>query len=246
MEHESVVDFEYFKKLVSEQELPDEKSGFPSSLRKPANDLILNDIVRKLPSFTEPGSSNLDIGHGVSTLSQSLARVVSEAGANLYVVDSPEVLEQVSWIPEFRKIPVRFPDDLDFVVRREGTFDSALMYSVLHNMGVDQNPLDVIMAAIRVCKPGGTLLVGDIPNSSKKGRFLGSRFGKSIDAEYRSRTPEPGQVQFGFARSFDDAALLEIVGLLRAQGHEAFVLPQPNGLPLCYTREDLVVVKRRD
>ena len=54
-------------------------------------------------------------------------------------------------------------------------YERILLYSVIHY--TDQ-PKELIFSALAHLAPGGMLLIGDIPNISRKGRFLATEHGR--------------------------------------------------------------------
>jgi hypothetical protein len=90
--------------------------------------------------------------------------------------------------------------------------------------------------------PGGAGLIADIPNVSKRRRFLSSPAGHAFHTavtgddnapDVAFNTLEPGTI--------DDAVLLGMQMRARAAGFDAYVVPQPPGLPMANRREDLLV-----
>ena len=65
------------------------------------------------------------------------------------------------------------------------------------------------------------MLIGDIPNASKKKRFLSS---------------EP--------LCIDDSVIFSILQRYRSMGCESYLLEQLSGLPMNNTREDILIVKQ--
>ena len=136
-----------------------------------------------------------------------------------------------------------------------GVFDKTLLYSVLQSLPNMKDVTRLINKAVKYLGPGGKMLIGDIPNSSLKKRFLSTKAGKIFDREWnknRLRASNKGdndsKVNKLFLENascvlFDDAKVLGLIEQLRNQGLHAFILPQPMNLPFGNTREDLLVIK---
>ena len=139
-----------------------------------------------------------------------------------------------------------FPD-----VAVEGRFDRVLVYGVIHILPDWPTLLRFLDAAIGLLAPAGRLLIGDIPNSDRKKRFLGSEAGKIFDAEWKRRMAESGSgaaedpfaVFSGTASvgTLDDKSLLGLLERYRARGHHTYVVPQRPDLPFGHTREDILI-----
>jgi hypothetical protein len=107
-----------------------------------------------------------------------------------------------------------------------------------------------IDAAIALLKPGGALLLGDLPNEDNTKRFRVSEAGKEFETEWRARMKKEESATgdpFGIfsdadtLRTFDDAKILHLLARYRAAGLNAHVLPQPSNLPFGHTREDILI-----
>lgn len=168
------------------------------------------------------------------------------------MVDGPQVIDAIGILPghviAYRH---RFPNDTDFVERYANSVDAVMMYSVIQCLSKEQLQIDVSLAAVGLLRPSGRLLIGDIPNASKKGRFLASEFGKRFDREWRSSLPSQtpywsesrANEALAFPNPQDDVSVVSLTLELRSAGFESYLLPQPEGLALNWSREDLLVVR---
>jgi hypothetical protein len=101
-------------------------------------------------------------------------------------------------------------------------------------------------------RPGGRLLIGDIPNLDKKGRFLVTESGRRFDAGYK-KVSEDSLPRYANHRDFtkqalangapplDDEFVIDVVAAYRRRGFQAYVLEQPDNLSLNFTREDILL-----
>lgn len=128
-----------------------------------------------------------------------------------------------------------------------GAFSKILIYSVVHYLSDERELLRFVDKAVGLLKPGGLLLLGDVPNADKKKRFLRTRKGREVmkawekvAASFRG-IPGPAMRPDPDLIAIDDRILLSLMTRLRRQGHEAFLLEQPEGLAMCYSREDVLV-----
>lgn len=93
------------------------------------------------------------------------------------------------------------------------------------------------------------MLVGDVPNVDKSHRFLLSDIGKRVHEEYELqvanedseniRTESYSDIEGIYTSS--DADILRLMGDLRKQGFETYLLPQAGNMPTGFTREDLLI-----
>lgn len=232
--------FDGFRALAVDSSLsPSERIGFPDAYREGAEEEILADVLAKLPQLEEEGRRFLDIGPGCGKLALLLLGHCERHRHDVVLVDSPEMLGQLPRAAGVTKLAGRFPD-----VSPEGPFDAILAYSVLHYVVADGGVRAFLDAALSLLAPGGRLLIGDVPNVSKRARFFSSaagadfhrRFMGTDDPPPRALThPEPGGI--------DDAAVLAVVEQARAAGYDAYVLPQRHTLPLANRREDVLVAR---
>lgn len=88
------------------------------------------------------------------------------------------------------------------------------------------------------------MLIGDIPNVSKRKRFFASEAGIKFHQSFM-QTDEIPDVDFRSVEfnRIDDAVLLGVIMRARAQGCDAYWLPQAEGLPMANRREDLLIAK---
>jgi hypothetical protein len=122
--------------------------------------------------------------------------------------------------------------------------DVIIAYSVLHYVFVEGNLFGFLDQAIHLLAPGGSLLVGDIPNVSKRKRFFATRAGAAYHRCFTGRDEDP-TVDFNCVEDgkLDDGVLMGLVLRARAAGCDAYMLPQADDLPLANRREDLLIRK---
>ncbi len=211
---------------------------------------IIDDVKAKL--CLDRSHRLLEIGCNVGLLLSPLAAEVREAVG----VDHP------SLVAKYRELGA--PENVTLVsgcwpdVEVDGGFDRILVCSVLHGIPGKETALGFIDGCVDVLKPGGLLLLADLPNEDMRRRYLESRSGsriaedydsehkrsRSLDAEGRYVTRDRIFSQAHEEIFLDDAFCLELLNDMRRRGFDAFVLPQSPGLPFCFSREDILISRR--
>lgn len=239
----NTLNFEGFAKLASDPSLSKyEKIGFPDSYRAGFEERIFADILSKLPLLRERDRQIVDIGPGCSDLPLMLIELCREQGHRLTLIDSAPMLANLPDAGFIAKRAGLFPDCRDKLADLRGAADVILSYSVLHYVVVDSDAVSFIDSALAMLAAGGQMLIGDIPNVSKRRRFFASEAGIAFHKRFTGtdtmppdEPPTPHQI--------DDAMLLELVRRARDTGADAYLVPQDPALPMANRREDLLVRK---
>ena len=234
--------FADFRRMARDETLSQyEKIGFPDSYRAGAEDAILADIVSKLPKLDARGGRVLDIGPGCSGLPRMLIELCGRNSHELVLVDSPEMLDALPDAPHVVKVTGAFPTARP---APPGGYDAILAYSVLHYVFAEASVFAFLDAALELLAHGGALLLGDVPNVSKRRRFFASPAGVEFHKRFMG-TDDPPVVEYDRAQPdrIDDSVVLGLVARARGAGCDAYVVPQAADLPLANRREDILVIK---
>jgi hypothetical protein len=239
--------YEEFRALAADPALTRYgKIGFPDAYRSGHEPAILEDICGKLTNLSRKNQVVLDIGPGCSELPLLVMSAVGAAGGRLLLVDSDEMLAHLPDAAFVTKFTGPFPSGgcgTLFEQYRE-RIDVVLAYSLLHHVFADSNPVIFLDRALSLLAPGGQMLLGDIPNVSKRKRLFDSQAGVEYhraltgrhDApSFRFNVLEPGRI--------DDATIVGLLLRCRASGFDAYVVPQSSNLPMANRREDLLIVR---
>ncbi|HEY2345024.1 MAG TPA: methyltransferase [Xanthomonadaceae bacterium] len=217
---------------------------------------VWQDMLAKL-AVTE-GQAILDVGVGGGFIASQWAALAVQLDLALTFIDFDEVLARLEdemqsshsvALPRIRFMGGTFPFSFDPEFLAQEQFDRIALYSVIH---YTDRPRMVVDAAARMLRPGGRLLIGDIPNLDKKGRFLATEGGRRFDAAYRNVSPDslpryPGYRDFtkqalaAGAPPLDDDFVLDLVVSYRRKGFQAYIVEQPDNLPFSRTREDVLL-----
>lgn len=236
--------FEGFRRLANDDTLSSyEKVGFPKVYREGKEPLIFQDIVRKLNNLDLNGQVVLDIGPGCSGPGFMLIDLCRDKGHKLVLIDSPEMLNHLPDEAFIIKIPGYYPRDCAQLFEEyAGRINVVLTYSVLHCVFVEGNVYDFLDRSLSLLADGGQMLIGDIPNISKRKRFFSSPNGIRFHRQFTG-TQETPTVTFNMLEKgqIDDAVILSIIVRCRQAGYDAYCLPQPADLPMANRREDILI-----
>jgi hypothetical protein len=238
--------YEDFKSLAGDPTLSKyEKIGFPDSYRAGKEEVIFDDIVAKLKIRNKADQVFLDIGPGCSDLPQLLHKYALSNGCKILLVDSQEMLDQMPGNVTSSRFAGRFPDDVPHLLTTyQNSIDYIVTYSTLLCIFYDACIYKFLDAAVSLLKAGGVLLVGDVPNISKRKRFFSSEAGKQFHKEFMKTDEdpvvehaklEPGQI--------DDGVIFGILQRYRGFGYDTMLLPQNDALPFANRREDILIRK---
>jgi hypothetical protein len=234
-----------FKNLAQDSNLSKyEKIGFPDDYRQGKEELIFQDILVKLSRLQDSGKVVLDIGPGCSDLPVLLLNWCEQYNHHLIWVDSAEMLAQLPDKPCIEKIAAYYPDCTDLFEAYVGKVDIVIAYSLLHYIFQEGNVWQFLDASLSLLNAGGQMLIGDIPNNSKRKRFFASAAGIEFHRAFMKTTDSP-EVCFNTLESgkIDDAVVLGLVNRARNQGFDAYLLPQAKSLPMANRREDILVCR---
>ncbi|PYE22838.1 MULTISPECIES: class I SAM-dependent methyltransferase [Paraburkholderia] len=239
------IGYEDFRRMAGDGSLSEqEKIGFPDSYRAGYEEAIFRDITNKLSNLNGNAKAVLDIGPGCAGLPRLLIDHSVARGHSLVLLDSPEMLAQLPDATGVRKIPGFYPDCEEALNPWAGKFDAILCYSVFHYIFTEANFWKFLDYSLQLLAPGGQMLIGDIPNVSKRKRLFASDAGIRFHQAFM-RTSDKPHVDFRAVEinKIDDAVILGVIMRARAQGADAYWLPQPATLPMANRREDVLITK---
>lgn len=240
------LDYEGFRRLAVMPELSIyNRIGFPDVYREAFEAAIFEDVLRKLPIMNNSGKTILDIGPGCSELPGFLIDHCRRRSQQLIFTDSREMLDHLPQEDFIRKVDGPFPDNAGTIreVAEHGV-DAVLCYSVLQYIFVDFDLDSFAAALVALLRPGGQVLVGDIPNVSKRKRFFASEQGKEAHRTYTGRDEPPTElINESEDGKLNDQVILGLMSRFRALGTDAYLVPQAEELPMANRREDLLVRK---
>lgn len=222
-----------------------EKIGFPDSYRKGIEDKIFEDILFKTPALKErQGLKVLDIGSGCSELQEHISDFCKKQGHTLFLADSEEMLNLNKEEQHIIKVPGLFPKTADEIKAKSGGIDVVICYSVFHYIFVDSNVWYFLDCLLSLLNDGAQVLIGDIPNISKRKRFFASNNGIKSHQEFMKTTEKPN-VEFNCIEEgkIDDSLLISMVLKCQTSGFDAYIMPQPKELPFANRRDDLIIRK---
>ena len=234
--------FQYFGKIAQRS---DDNYRISGRTKKMANgqEKAIKDIIIKLSLSNN--DNLLDIGCGPGNLLMPLSKIVNSATG----IDHINCLETLKNTHKINKnislVPGNF---LDIEINQ--TYEKILCYSVIQYLSDEKELFIFINKALNLLKHGGKLLIGDLPNLSRKKRFMNSDFGHNYDRKYRNnKTEDESELSNTILLEdhnlvvIDDNLILKILKKTRQNGFNSFLLDQDPDLCLGYTREDILITK---
>ena len=186
----------------------------------------------------------LDIGPGCSDIASYLIEFCEARNHTLILIDSSEMLSLLPDSSHLRKVPAHFPDCPDLLAELKNRVDVILCYSVFHYIFREVNIFEFLDKSLSLLAPKGQFLIGDIPNISMRKRFFSSESGIAFHKSFMN-TDQPPKTVFNTIEpdSIDDSVIFSLLNRSRLSGFNAFVLPQPDSLPMSNRREDILIIK---
>ncbi|HHH42503.1 MAG TPA: methyltransferase domain-containing protein [Gammaproteobacteria bacterium] len=237
--------YEDFRRMAKDPTLSvHEKIGCPDSYRASKENAILEDITAKLEPLRLTGKTILDIGIGCGALTPKIIEYCASRKHRLIAIDSKEVLECIPDRDFIEKIDAYYPDCPSLFERYSGKIDCIISYSVFHYIFVESNVWRFLDKSLQLLAPGGTMLIGDIPNISKRRRFFSSDTGVRFHREFTGTGSNP-EVTFNtlLPDGIDDSVVIALLERARNAGFDAYIVPQASDLPMANRREDLIFIR---
>ncbi|MDN0082651.1 hypothetical protein QU487_07800 [Crenobacter sp. SG2305] len=242
--------FEHFRAMAQDPALSRfEKVGFPDDYRQDQEAAIFADIAGKLPALARPASTIVDIGSGCSDLPRFFIEQAVRQHQQLILIDSAEMLTHLPDTLGVTKLAARFPHCDALLTSHAGRVDAINVYSVIQYVFAEANLFEFVDKALSLLAPQGRLLIGDIPNNSKRKRLFASETGREYHRQYALQhggdpeaPPEPAYNRIEHA-TIDDSIVLALLARARLAGFDAYVLPQHPDLPMANRREDILIVR---
>jgi len=224
-------------------------SGRMFSLHRSIEKKIFKDIQRKV-HFSKTDKV-LDLGGGCGNITKYLAQVchtvvlADMAIAALTVAKkNMKNYQNVSYDQVDMRVPLPYESD---------TFDHVVCYSVIHYLPTMDDVKHLFLELLRIVKPGGSILIGDIPLSEKYDAYLSERkkypvknfimnqkyyLNKGIlHALYKKKGVNPKQIS---GMSFSRQGIEDMLKTIPSIRYAMFV--QSKGLSCANSREDLVII----
>ena len=221
-----------------------EKIGFPDSYRRGLEESIFDDISSK--TRLSDAKLILDIGCGCSDLVENFISHAVDKDQSLYLVDSPEMLNSIdgdTLNENIYRVSGRFPDSDILGKLPIGSFDVIVVYSVIQYVFINQSIYNFVHECIKLLKPGGRLLIGDIPNYQARERFLQSSEGQGF-VRNENKVENTINLEHENQERLDDSTIMSLLMRFRNFNCETYLLPQAKGLPFSNRREDVLILKR--
>jgi ubiquinone/menaquinone biosynthesis C-methylase UbiE len=203
---------------------------------------IIRDVAEKLA--LDGDDSLLEIGCGPGNLLLPLSYMVASATG----IDNGSALARLAARSGGNVHLTLLAGDFLSMNLPQTRFSKILVYSVVQYVDSEASALRFLDRALTLLKSGGRLLLGDLPNTDKKRRFVQSPAGQRLSAEWSERVAGAGAHPISSLPAderlltVDDALVLKLLSHGRARGFETYLLEQSPLLPFGNTREDLLFV----
>jgi len=216
---------------------------------------IFNDINGKM--HFKADDVVLDIGCGNGAIAKFIAPFVRK----IVLIDgAPKMLEFAKQATEdFTNTEFRLADinkENDFTAY--GSFDKIICYSVAHYLDNYKRFEGLLEEMIKALKPGGRILVGDIPLIDKREKYLNERkkrillnffsnikyfFKKLTTKLVTAKTKHPTELKDRV--SFNREKITFTIKNLQTENLGLSLIEQQTGLPFFNSREDLLITKEK-
>lgn len=212
---------------------------------------VFNDISKKISIVS--GDVVLDLGAGCGELTKFMADkcnhiVLADGAPNAieYAKKKLKDYNNISYeIADITKLPLPFVN---------GQFNKIICYSVVHYVEGLENFYNLLADLLRIIKPRGSILIGDIPLSDKYARNLEERKKYPIKNYLLNQKYYLKKSIIDFLRKMKKADTSQVCGtsytkeaieniLRRFNNIEFNFLEQDKKLPLADSREDLLITK---
>ena len=201
---------------------------------------IFSDIKKKLD--LKRNDNLIDIGCGAGPVCDYMVKYAKKNKINLTLNDIPEVIrflkkrykknKNIKYLSgEFQKQKIK------------KRFNKVLCYSVIQ---CTNNPKVFFNEILNIVSDQSSILIGDIPNTSKKKRFLTSKFGKKFEEKRIKKKINNINKYLKENKQnnlINDELIKEFLIKFKKKGFNFFILRQDSKLPFSYTREDILVEK---
>ncbi|MCZ2721219.1 class I SAM-dependent methyltransferase [Marinomonas sp. 15G1-11] len=217
---------EFNSKQAEWDEIARVNRDFKAQVGRPFDDVLWQalsiDVEQKL-MLSAHANSILDVGCGNGLLlSKLLSKCAHYAGIDYSEAMIGEAKKLLPAGTFYQSQASQLPFD-------DNEFERVLSYSIFHYFPSYQYALDVIKEMIRVCKPGGVILIGDI---------LDNRFEQDIKSnsnlEYEKTIPLIHRYSQWRFFSFE-----QLKSDLQHHVNKVEILTQPAHFPLSQYRKDL-------
>lgn len=233
-----------FKMMAKDHNLTkNEKIGFPKIYRDNLDEVIFNDMLKKIPNLNKANQTILDIGCGCGTLIDLLLKHCNKMQSTIHLNDSKEMLSLLPDGSDIIKWNGKFQDNSLMHNTLHHKLDVIICYSVFQYIINDISTKKFINLLKPLLKPGGQVIIGDIPNFSSKLRFLNTKEGKEY---YKNVNPSILKNNYKFSKNekkIDDRLIIKFLSLSKDISFNAWLMPQVPQLPLSNRRDDIIIEK---
>jgi len=240
----SLVSFNNYKKQAEKSELSDTEISGRYDFQLEAEKKIIPDVISKLN--LQPEDNLLDIGCGPGTLLIPLSKVVEMVCG----IDNEAVIQRIEKkYKDKGNITTISGNFLEIESQQLKLYSKIVIYSVVHYLSSQDELFQFLLKALKLLKPGGRMLIADIPNLDKKTRFENTNYGKNEIKKWQKKVAnKPVFVDWSVDQDLikiDDDCYLSILKFARDKGFESYLLPESENLPFGRTRYDILIIAHK-
>ena len=204
------------------------------------------DISRKLRLTKK--CNLLDVGTGDGQILKQLQKKVKKAvGLDHY--KTINILRK-----KIKKIKFISGDNTDKKIKIKGKFDKILLYSVIHYFKNSEQLFEVFNRLLKLLKPGGMILIGDIPNKDIKSKIIKSKV-KEYKTAQRKWNEDISKItkkenSYLVSQKKDQSIIeinnklfIKIFKFFEKKNCQVFFLDQNENLIFNFTRVDILIKK---
>jgi len=206
---------------------------------------IIEDITEKLDLNKK--DILLDIGCGDGKIVKDLSKRVLKTGA----IDHPLIIKKLNKLKK-KGIDLYSGNFLYDYKKVNKKFTKILIYSLIHYLSDKKEVFKFIHLALKKLKKNGILLIGDIPNISKKNRFKKNNKYKKVIKKWKKNNKLKTSGEKFFIKKLkvdrklvkiDDQFIFSLFKKYNNSNFETYILEQKKNLPMNYTRSDIKIIK---
>jgi ubiquinone/menaquinone biosynthesis C-methylase UbiE len=226
-------------RIIKEKNIAPSLRGGRYDNKKNIEKKILQNIIVNLN--LKKGDKLIDIGCGAGPICDYLVKYAYNNKINLTLNDIPEIISFLK--KKYKKKKIKYISGEFQKIKIKEKYNKVLCYSVLQ---CTNNPKKNFKKILNIVTKKNMIFIGDIPNISKKIRFLKSEFGKKFEEKRIKK--KIGNINdyiknTSYNRQINDELIKYFLHFSKKKNYNFFILKQNKVFPFSFTREDILLEK---